>query len=81
MHDKLPHIGHIVPVGVFKEHQVRLGADIGSAVTQFDSGGDVQLVGKDRALVGLPVAVRVFEDEVLSLGASRADSRDRTASS
>ena len=45
----------------------QLGAvgDVGAAVAGLDAGGDEQAVGEDGRLVGLAVAVGVFEDEDL----------------
>src|SRR5262249_13314165 len=47
-----------------------LGAvgDIGAAVAGFDAGGDQQAVRENGRLVGLAVAVGVFEDDDLVVG-------------
>ena len=48
----------------------QLGAvgDVGAAVARLDAGGDQQAVGEDGRLVGLAVAVGVFEDDDLVVG-------------
>ncbi len=61
--DQLADVGLVVAVGVFEEHHVRLGADIDAAVAKLDAGRQVQLVGEDRPLISLAVAVGVFEDQ------------------
>ena len=55
-------VGLAVAVGVLQEEDVRRVGDPDAAVADGDAGGDVQPLGEDRELVGLAVAVGVFEN-------------------
>ena len=59
------HVGLVVAVGVLQEHQVGSLSDEHAAVGEFKAGRTVQVAGEDGPLVGLAVAVRVFEDQEL----------------
>ena len=61
----LLHVVAIVAVGVLEEHEVRLVREDHAAVVELEAGRVVQVTRKDRALVGLPVAVGVLEDQQL----------------
>ena len=55
-------VGLAVAVGVLEVEQLGAVGDVGPAVARLDAGGDQQAVGEDGGLVGLAVAVGVFED-------------------
>ena len=55
-------VGLAVAVGVLEVEQLGAVGDVRAAVAGLDAGGDQQAVGEDRGLVGLAVAVAVFED-------------------
>ena len=63
--DALADVGLVVAVGVLQEHQVGRLGDQDAAVGELEAGRAVQLVGEDDHLVGLAVAVGVFEDQEL----------------
>jgi hypothetical protein len=56
-------VGLVVVVLVGDEQQVRRRADPNPAEADFDAADEVELLREDRALVVLPVAVGVFEDD------------------
>ena len=59
------HVGLVVAVGVLEEHEVGGLGDEHAAVAELEAGRAVQVVGEDGHLVGLAVAVGVFEDQEL----------------
>ena len=61
-------VGLAVAVGVVEVEQLGAVGDVGAAVAGLDPGGDQQPVGEDGGLVGLAVAVGVFEDHDLVVG-------------
>ncbi len=62
-----------VAVAILHEEDVGRVGYPDSAVTDGDSGGDVEAFGEDREAVGLAVAVGVFEDlDAVSAGAGLA---------
>ena len=61
-------IGPVVTVGVFEKNKIGVFGDPGAAVAEGESHGHVEPVGKERRLVGAPVAVGVFEDVELVVG-------------
>ena len=63
--DALADVGLVVAVGVLEEHQVGRLGDQDAAVGELEPGRAVQAVGEDGLLVGLAVAVGVFEDQEL----------------
>ena len=65
MQEDLLRVVLVVAVGVLEEDQVRLLRDEHAAVPELEAGGVVEVAGEHRALVGLAVAVGVFEDEQL----------------
>ena len=63
--DSLADVGLVVAVGVLQEHQVGRLGDQDAAVGELEAGRAMQAVGEDDPLVGLAVAVGVFEDQEL----------------
>ena len=61
-------IGAIVPIGVFEKNEIGVFGDPCPTVAEGESHGHVEPVGKERRLVGLPVAVGVFENVELVIG-------------
>ena len=61
-------VGLAVAVGVRQVQQVGAVGDVDAAVAGLDAGGNEQAVGEDGGLVGLAVAVGVFEDDDLVVG-------------
>ena len=60
--------------------QVRAVGDVDAAVARFDAGRNEQTVGEDGGLVGLAVALGVFEDDDFVVGLlARLDLRIRLA--
>ena len=70
VHESGLNVGLIVAVGILHEHDVGLLRNIDTAVAELDAGGDVQPSGKHGLLVGLPIAVAVFEDQHLVIDGS-----------
>ena len=60
-HD-LTDVGLVVAVGILEEDEVRGLSDDHAAVHEDEARRDVEMVGEDRELVGLAVAVGVFAD-------------------
>ena len=58
----LADVGLVVAVGVLEEERVGGLGDDQAAVDVDHAGGDAQLVGEDRELVGLAVAVGILAD-------------------
>src|SRR5262249_8656016 len=61
-------VGFAVHVRVLEMEKLGALADIDASVARLDTGGDEQPIGEYRGFVGLPVAVRVFENEDLVVG-------------
>jgi len=59
--ERLPAIGAAVAVGVGEMHQLGAVSDVCAAVPRLDARGDEEAVGEDGCLVGLAVAVAIFE--------------------
>ena len=55
----------VVAVGVLEKDEVRLLGQVEAAVAQFQAGGDVQAIGKNRSPVGPAIAVGILEDQHL----------------
>src|SRR2546426_1918059 len=49
-------------VGIFQVKEVRRDAEINTAITQREPGGEGEAIGEDGDLVGAPVGVGVFEN-------------------
>ena len=60
--DDLTDVGLVVAVGILQEDEVRGLRDDHAAVGEDEARRDVELIGEDRELVGLTVAVGVFAD-------------------
>ena len=58
----LARVGTVVVVGVLEKQQIRGLTDIDAAVTDQNSGGQVQAVGKHGDLVRTAIVVRVFQN-------------------
>src|SRR2546427_2238956 len=58
-------VGFVVAIGVLQMQQLGALANVRSAISQFDAGGNHQTVGEDSRFVATPVAIGVFEDEQL----------------
>src|SRR4029078_13541546 len=64
-------VGHVVAIAVGIKKQVRRLADVNSAIADGQRGGEIQSAAEILGLVGLTVAVGVFQDRD-SVGAARA---------
>ena len=60
--DDLADVGLVVAVRVLEEDEGRGLADDDAALGEDDTRGDVEVVGEDRKLIGLAVAIRVLAD-------------------
>ena len=61
-HDLAALVGAVVAIGVAEEEKAGRLRDHDAALGEHEAGGDVQLLGEDRELVGATVAVGVFAD-------------------
>jgi hypothetical protein len=62
-HDLGGPVGTVVAVAVGDEKEPRWAEQPDAAETELDAGEPLDLVGEDRPTIGLPVLVRVLEDE------------------
>ena len=58
----LPHVGPVVAVGVLQKEEARRLRNDDAAVGKDETGGDVQLLGKDGELVRLAITICVLAD-------------------
>ena len=68
MQDQLHTVGLAVLVIVDEQREVGFLGHIDAFRRELEADGDVQVVGEDRLLVGLTVAIRVFEDDQFIIG-------------
>ena len=72
---RLP-VHDVVSVGVLHEPKVGRFPDVHSAVSDDESGGQVQIVGKDRDVVSSTIGVAIFEDlDAVASGGARGGSQ------
>ena len=68
MQDQFLAVGLAVLVIVDEQREVRFLGYVDAFRRELEADGNMQMVGEDRLLIGLTVAIRVFEDDQFVIG-------------
>ena len=63
MENPFPHVRLAIAIGIFQIHQVWCLGDNHSSIVKIESRWVVQIIGKNRQLVGFAIFIGVFQNE------------------